>query len=320
MNELTSEFSSTLPPLETWRTPIGVPRAVHPQEEIRRRLRAQGLPPPGRMALHCYLADHGWSVEAWSPALMQKEQDDLGAFLAGHSPLMQQAARQQVPVAIVDVGMASPLPASPWLLTRKVAHGSRSVRLTQALSTEQVQSAMSIGEQHATTAPEEALILCSRGAGDSGIWALWLERCWGMPLAETLHHSLPSEPGLHALATSLLQVASRRHRGCRDLLELLAALGGLELAALVGAVGGAIHAGKVLILDGVGPLLAWHLVKGLWPDAATGHSAVFAANSHQQGPADLLTAQLDLPCLASFHLEHEPGTAGLLMWPWFQSL
>ena len=95
MNELTSEFSSTLPPLETWRTPIGVPRAVHPQEEIRRRLRAQGLLPPGRMALHCYLADHGWSVEAWSPALMQKEQNDLGAFLAGHSPLMQQAARLQ---------------------------------------------------------------------------------------------------------------------------------------------------------------------------------------------------------------------------------
>lgn len=319
MSALTTEFSSILPPVEAWR-PTPLPHTpLHPQDEIRLRWPAGRAARPS-MALHCYVADHGWSVEAWAPGLMRQDKEAFDALLSGQSPLMQQAARQQVPVAIVDVGMACALPVSPWLLTRKVAHGTRSVRLNQALSAEQVQSALAIGEQHATSAPEAVLALCSRGAGDSGIWALWMERCWGMPLAETLHHALPPQPGLHALATTLLQGASRRHRGTQDLLGLLAAFGGLELAALVGAVGGAVHQGKALLLDGMGPLLAWHIAQGLWPDLIRPHAAVFAANSQSDGPADLLMAQLDLPSLATFRLDHEPGTAAMLMWPWFQSL
>ena len=120
-------------PLETWRTPIPACRGPC----IPRRKSAAGCA-QGCLRRDAWRCTATWPITAGPSGVVTRadaeEQDDLGAFLAGHSPLMQQAARRQVPVAIVDVGMASPCRpavAAPTL----VAHGSRSVRLTQALST-----------------------------------------------------------------------------------------------------------------------------------------------------------------------------------------
>ena len=123
---------------------------------------------------------------------------------------------------------------------------------------------MSIGSSTPPRRRKGALILCAGGRR---------QRHLGPVVGAVLGHAAGRDAApFAAFRTGLctrsrrrcFKVASRRHRGCRDLLGCWPP-GRPGLTALVGAVGGAIHAGKVLILDGVGPLLA-----GTWSRPVAG--------------------------------------------------
>ena len=106
------------------------------------------------------------------------------------------------------------------------------------------------------------------------------------------------------------------HEQAREPLEALAALGGFEIAAMVGAVLQAASERRVIVVDGFIATAAVLVAGKLAP--AVVQRCVFAHRSGERGHA-LLLAHLQAEPLLDLGMRLGEGSGGALAWPLLQS-
>jgi nicotinate-nucleotide--dimethylbenzimidazole phosphoribosyltransferase len=204
--------------------------------------------------IYTFAADHGVAAEGVSAFPQTVTAQMVRNMLAGGAAVNVLARHVGAEVLVVDVGVADPLCDAPGLIRRKVRPGTGNIARGPAMSAEEAARAVEVGIELANAAKADNISLL--GAGEMGIANT-------TAASAVMAALLPCEPaevtgkgtGVDdaALARKVqviakaLQVNSAR---LGEPLGALAAVGGLEIAAICGLILGAAACRLPVVVDG----------------------------------------------------------------------
>jgi nicotinate-nucleotide--dimethylbenzimidazole phosphoribosyltransferase len=255
--------------------------------------------------------DHGLAVDG-IPAPQRLTTHDLAQeLLHGHLPLNVLARQSNLPLTVVDAGMAEDLPAQEGLLARKIAHGTRNARMGAAMTLVQAHAAMRAGMELADRLPGNALLCAGVGTGSRESGALVLSRLTDTPVEQLTTLAAHTSPARHKRVHAALRAAQGRHPQAADPMEVLAAFGGHETAVLAGMMllGGSQR--RLLVVDGI-PALAALMVASRLAPAVTDY-AVFCRSQTHIG-LDHALELFRATALLELGMDSTDGTAAALSW------
>lgn len=233
------------------------PRALGRLEEIAARVaRIQGtdLPSVDSKAVLLMAGDHGVVTEGVSPYPQDVTWQMVANFSAGGAAINQIAASVGARVEVYDVGVARDLNDVDGIRHAKIANGTANMALGPAMSREEAAQAVLVGVEAAREAAEQGVRLL--GTGEMGIGnstaAAALTAAFTGAGAEAVvgRGTGLDDAGLARKAEVVRIALDVNDVRSLDALGVLAAVGGLEIAALAGVVIGAAQEQVAVISDG----------------------------------------------------------------------
>lgn len=256
-------------------------------------------------------ADHGLVVEGVVPSPAHETHEIARQLLAGRLPLNVLARLQDMPLTVVDAGIAENLPAHDGLLARKIAHGTRNVRFSAAMSHDQAHAAIKAGMEIADKLPGNAVICAGVGVGAHESAALVLSRLTDTPVRDLLVSGPQMDTDRLAKLLAMAQMAQARHRGVSDPVEVLAAFGGFEMAVLCGVMLVAAGRRMLIMVDGLPALAALMVASRLAPPVTD--YCVFC-RSHPHRGLDQALGLFRASALLELGMDSLDGTGAALAW------
>jgi nicotinate-nucleotide--dimethylbenzimidazole phosphoribosyltransferase len=186
---------------------------------------------------------------------------------------------------VADVGLKGP--RVPGLTDRRVADGSADISVGPALSLKQLRAAIEagyeLGRELATRC--DLIVLGEIGIGNTTVAAALLAGLTGLPPEAVCGRGTGLDAqGLEHKRNTVAAALGANAPDRADPLECLRRLGGLELAALVGAIVAAAASRRPLLLDGfatgVAALAACRLQPALRDYLIAGHRSAEPAHNH----------------------------------------
>lgn len=273
-----------------------------------------------------FAADHGIAGEGVSAFPLEMTHQRVLQMLQGRAPVNALAALHGFDLTVVDAGVASPVdlpgdtPAPVPLVVRKIGHGTRNMVLSPAMSLTQAVAALHAGMDVVRVLPGNVLAVGDVGVGSTSCAALLLSRLCGVPLADACGHDHPEDSDMERrqrpTKLDTLLIAAARHRQAVSPLDALAAMGGFEIAMMVGAMLQAASERRVVLVDGFVASAAALVARGLCP--AVADYLVFGHRSTEPGHR-LLLIHLQTQPLLDLELRVGQGAGALLAWPLLQA-
>jgi nicotinate-nucleotide--dimethylbenzimidazole phosphoribosyltransferase len=277
-------------------------------------------PVPEPAAVAVFAGDHGVHAQGVTPWPQEVTAQMVANFLAGGAVVNAFARRAGATVHVVDVGVAAPLDPAPGLTDRRVAPGTADMTAGPAMTPAQAVAAVEAGIATAgelAAAGARCLVTGDMGIANTTAAAALICAFTGADPALATGRGTGIDDETLARKAGVVTRALARHRpDPADPLAALAAVGGLEHAALAGFVlGGAAHRLPVL-LDGVNAGAAALVAAALAPDAVgyclAGHRS--AEPGHR-----LALDHLGLRPLLELGMRLGEGTGALLALPVLQA-
>jgi len=266
--------------------------------------------------LTLFAADHGLAVEGVGAHARQSTASLVHAALASQLPLAVFARIQGLELSVVDCGMAEQMPPHARLLSRKIAHGTRNSRTGSAMSLDQAHAAIRAGMEIADSMPGNAIACAGVGVASAECAALVLARLTGTHVRELVSAIDHMKQDELVQLLSVLSAAQARHRDLSDAVEVMAALGGFELAMMVGVMlvaGGKRH---LIMADGITAYAALMVAARIAP-AVTDYSVFSRSQGHRS--LDAALAHFGASALLELGLDSTDGTGATLAWPLVRS-
>jgi nicotinate-nucleotide--dimethylbenzimidazole phosphoribosyltransferase len=274
--------------------------------------------PPARPALALFLADHGVVEEGVSAYGSQVTAGMACNVMAGGAAVSVLARKNEVTLVAVDVGIAGDLSAAPReprvpLVSAKVRAGTANLRIAPAMSREEAEAAMAVGGGVADDLEAGGATLV--GVGEIGIG----NTTAGAALVAVFAGADPEVACGRGTGIDEVTLA-RKIQVVKDALALhrpspadpvgaLAAVGGLELAAMTGFMLRAAAHRIPIVLDGflagAAALVARTIDPVVLPYLVASHA------SAERG-ARVALASLGLEPLLSLGMRLGEGTGALL--------
>lgn len=200
------------------------------------------IPEPAAVAI--FAGDHGvhaQGVTAWPQEVTAQM---VANFLGGGAVCNAFAAQVGAEVCVVDVGVATDLPATPGLLPRKVRKGTSDFTTGPALTRDEVLAAVEVGIETArdlVAAGNKALLTGEMGIANTTASAALICVYTGADASEVTGRGTGINDEMHARKVDVVRRALDLHQpDASDPIGVLAAVGGLEHAAMAGfLLGGA---------------------------------------------------------------------------------
>jgi nicotinate-nucleotide--dimethylbenzimidazole phosphoribosyltransferase len=264
-----------------------------------------------------FAADHGLAVEHLSAASDRQSTARLaGQLLASQLPVAVFARIQGLELSVVDCGIAESVAPHARLLARKIAHGSRNAKVTQAMSLEQAHAAIRAGMEIADTLAGNVVACAGIGVGAHESAALVLSRLTGAPLADLLRSGPDMDAPTLAHVLEVLHTAEARHKDVVDPVEVMAAFGGFEMAVMVGVMLVAGSKRHLILVDGV-PACAALMVAARIAPSVTDYCVYCRSHGHQG--LDQALKLFHASALLELGMESTDGTGATLAWPLLHS-
>ncbi|GII55573.1 hypothetical protein Pth03_39620 [Planotetraspora thailandica] len=281
-------------------------------------------PMPEPAALAIFAADHGVHAQGVSPWPQEVTAQMVANFAAGGAVANAFAAQVGASITVVDVGVAADVPAGPGVISRKIAYGTADLSEGPAMTLDQAVDALSAGIEIAgslVAAGNRCLVTGDMGIANTTASAALICVFTGREPASATGRGTGVDDAMYqhkidvvrrAIEANGYEEAVAVPEGPDAALRALAALGGLEHAAIAGFILGAAAARVPVILDGVIAGAAALAAAALAPEAA-GY-CVAGHRSAEPGHAVAL-AHLGLRPLVDLELRLGEGTGGLLAHP-----
>ncbi|MFD0023236.1 nicotinate-nucleotide--dimethylbenzimidazole phosphoribosyltransferase [Streptomyces sp. NPDC058382] len=276
------------------------------------------IPEPAAVAV--FAGDHGvhaQGVTAWPQEVTGQM---VANFLGGGAVCNAFAAQVGAEVCVVDVGVASELPATPGLLPRKVRAGTADFTTGPALTREEVLAAIEVGIETArdlVAAGNKGLLTGEMGIANTTASAALICVYTGMDPAEVTGRGTGINDEMHARKVDVVRRALDLHQpDPADPIGVLAAVGGLEHAAMAGFLLGGASLRTPVILDGVSAGAAALVARAIAPEALA--ACIAGHRSAEPGHVAALN-KLGLRPLVDLDLRLGEGTGALLALPIVQS-
>lgn len=276
------------------------------------------IPEPAAVAI--FAGDHGvhaQGVTAWPQEVTGQM---VANFLGGGAVCNAFANQVGAEVCVIDVGVASELPSTPGLLPRKVRPGTADFTIGQAMTHEEVIAAIEVGIETArdlVAAGNKALLTGEMGIANTTASAALISVYTGVDPTEVTGRGTGINDEMHARKVDVVRRALDLHQpDPADPIGVLAAVGGLEHAALVGLILGAASLRTPVILDGVSTGAAALVARAIAPESLA--ACIAGHRSAEPGHVAALN-KLGLRPLVDLDLRLGEGTGALLALPLVQS-
>jgi nicotinate-nucleotide--dimethylbenzimidazole phosphoribosyltransferase len=224
-------------------------------------------PAPRRPLVAVFAADHGVVVEGVSAYSSSLTAAMVANVMSGGAAIACMARRYGVELALVDVGVAGDLTAVPTrpvvpLVRAKVRAGTANLRERDAMTRDEARRAMAVGQEVATRAIDDGcdlLAVGEIGIGNTTSAAALVCALTGAAPSEIVGSGTGIAEDVRARKLKVVEEALRRDGACGrarararsgDPLDLVASLGGLELAAMSGFMLAAARRRTPIVLDG----------------------------------------------------------------------
>ncbi|MEV4504583.1 nicotinate-nucleotide--dimethylbenzimidazole phosphoribosyltransferase [Streptomyces klenkii] len=276
------------------------------------------IPEPAAVAI--FAGDHGvhaQGVTAWPQEVTSQM---VANFLGGGAVCNAFANQVGAEVCVVDVGVAGELPSTPGLLPRKIRPGTADFTAGPAMTREEAMRALEVGIETArdlVAAGNKALLTGEMGIANTTASAALISVFTGADPAEITGRGTGINDEMHARKIDVVRRALELHQpDPKDPIGVLAAIGGLEHAALVGLILGGASLRTPVILDGVSAGAAALVARAIAPEALA--ACIAGHRSAEPGHVAALT-KLGLRPLVDLDLRLGEGTGALLALPIVQS-
>ncbi|WBB79585.1 nicotinate-nucleotide--dimethylbenzimidazole phosphoribosyltransferase [Micromonospora sp. WMMD882] len=296
------------------------------------------LPEPAAVVI--FAGDHGVHARGVTPWPQEVTAQMIGNFLAGGAVVNAFARQAGATVTVVDVGVATPIPGvdptgvpaaapgaggepasgvgalSSRLVTARVRPGTRDMTVTAALTREEARAAVETGIRVADeliTGGVGILLTGDMGIGNTTPSAALVAAFTGADPAETTGRGTGVDDVTYQRKVDVVRRALRRHTpDPTDPLGVLAAVGGLEHAALAGLILAAAARRTPVLLDGVIAVSAALAAAAFAPESV---GAMVAGHRSAEPGATLALRHLGLDPLIDLGLRLGEGTGALLALP-----
>ncbi|KAA6216716.1 nicotinate-nucleotide--dimethylbenzimidazole phosphoribosyltransferase [Streptomyces filamentosus] len=276
------------------------------------------IPEPAAVAI--FAGDHGVHAQGVTPWPQEVTGQMVANFLGGGAVCNAFANQVGAEVCVVDVGVATELPATPGLLPRKVRAGSGDFTTGLAMTREETAAAIEVGIETArdlVAAGNKALLTGEMGIANTTASAALISVFTGVDPAEVTGRGTGINDETHARKVDVVRRALDLHKpDPQDPIGVLSQIGGLEHAALVGFILGAASLRTPVILDGVSTGAAALVARAIAPESLA--ACIAGHRSAEPGHVAALN-KLGLRPLVDLDLRLGEGTGALLALPLVQS-
>ncbi|MFD0169165.1 nicotinate-nucleotide--dimethylbenzimidazole phosphoribosyltransferase [Streptomyces decoyicus] len=276
------------------------------------------IPEPAAVAI--FAGDHGVHAQGVTPWPQEVTGQMVANFLGGGAVCNAFANQVGAEVCVVDVGVAGELPATSGLLPRKVRPGTADFTAGPAMTQEDVLKAIEVGIDTArdlVAAGNKALLTGEMGIANTTTSAALISVYTGVDPVEVTGRGTGINDETHARKVDVVRRALELHQpDPADPIGVLAAIGGLEHAALVGLILGGASLRTPVILDGVSAGAAALVARAIAPEALA--ACIAGHRSAEPGHVAALN-KLGLRPLVDLDLRLGEGTGALLALPVVQS-
>ncbi len=266
-----------------------------------------------RKAVIVFAGDHGVTVEGVSAYPAEVTAQMVYNFVRGGAGINVLARHVGAEVVVVDVGVAHAFPEMEGLRRCKVRPGTANLALGPAMTREDTEAAMAVGMAMAEELAASGVDVI--GVGEMGIGnttpssAITAAMTGAVPRAVTGRGTgLDDAAWVHKVSV-IERALAVNQPDAEDPLEVLTALGGLEIAALVGAMLGAARRHVPVVLDGFISGAAALIAVGLEPSL---RGYLLASHRSVEPGHGLALDRLGLAPLLEFDLRLGEGTGAAL--------
>ncbi|MDT0487141.1 nicotinate-nucleotide--dimethylbenzimidazole phosphoribosyltransferase [Streptomyces doebereineriae] len=276
------------------------------------------IPEPAAVAI--FAGDHGVHAQGVTPWPQEVTAQMVANFLGGGAVCNAFAAQVGAEVCVVDVGVASELPATPGLLPRKIRAGTSDMTTGPAMTREEAKQAIEVGIETArdlVAAGNKALLTGEMGIANTTASAALISVFTGTDPADVTGRGTGINDETLARKTEVVRRAIDLHQpDPADPIGVLAAIGGFEHAAMVGLLLGGASLRTPVILDGVSAGAAALVARAIAPEVLA--ACIAGHRSAEPGHVAALN-KLGLRPLVDLDLRLGEGTGALLALPLVQS-
>jgi nicotinate-nucleotide--dimethylbenzimidazole phosphoribosyltransferase len=333
LEEKVSELAAEIPPFDedaaeqARRRHLGLakpPGSLGWLEELGARLAgmAGGCPPPvpESPAVVVCAGDHGVLERGVSPWPQAVTAAMVSNFCRGGAAVNAIAKTVGARVSVLDVGVARELERHPLLRVAKVRRGtddlSRGPAMSRVEAARAVMAGAGVAEELVESGGVDLLVIGDMGIGNTTPAACLISAFTGSPPKETTGRGAGIDDETLKLKVNVVEETLKLHApDTEDPLGVLAAIGGLEHAAIVGVIlTGAVY-GVPVVLDGVVSNSAALVARALASHAA---EYVIAGHRSAEPGARIALEHLELQPLLDLEMRLGEGTGGLLAVPLVQ--
>ncbi|MFE0907679.1 nicotinate-nucleotide--dimethylbenzimidazole phosphoribosyltransferase [Streptomyces rochei] len=276
------------------------------------------IPEPAAVAV--FAGDHGVHAQGVTPWPQEVTAQMVANFLGGGAVCNAFASQVGAEVCVVDVGVATDLPATPGLLPRKIRAGTSDMTAGPAMTREEAKQAIEVGIETArdlVAAGNKALLTGEMGIANTTASAALISVFTGADPAEVTGRGTGINDETLARKTEVVRRAIEVHQpDPADPIGVLAAVGGFEHAAMVGLLLGGASLRTPVILDGVSAGAAALVARAIAPEVLA--ACIAGHRSAEPGHVAALN-KLGLRPLVDLDLRLGEGTGALLALPMVQS-
>lgn len=227
-------------------------------------------------------ADHGVALEGVSAYPPEVTPQMVFNILNGGAAINVLARQAGAYVKVVDIGVAYNFQNCPGLLHRKVASGTMNMLKGPAMTRAQAEDAIQIGIDVVQFEIDQGLDLVATGEmgiGNTTSSAAITAVLTGLPVEQVTGRGTGvDEATLQRKIEVIKKAIDLNHPDATDALDVLAKVGGLEIAGLTGVVLGAASRRVPVVVDGfisgVAALVAAELAPAVKPYLILSHQSV----------------------------------------------
>jgi nicotinate-nucleotide--dimethylbenzimidazole phosphoribosyltransferase len=272
------------------------------------------MPAPATVAV--FAGDHGVHAQGVTPWPQEVTAQMVANFVAGGAVVNAFARQAGADVMVVDAGVAIPLHGGPNLLDANIRRGTRDMTVEPALTREEARAAVEVGiavADQLVASGAKCLLTGDMGIANTTPAAALIAVFTGADPATVTGRGTGIDDATLAHKTQVVAAALARHTpDAGDPLGVLAAVGGLEHAALAGFILGAAANRVPVIVDGV---IAASAALAAAAFAPVSVAAMVAGHRSAEPGATVALAHLALEPLLELGMRLGEGSGAVLALP-----
>ncbi len=266
-----------------------------------------------------FAADHGLANEGVSAYPQEVTHQMVLNFLGGGAAINIFCKQNDIHLKVVDAGVNHTFQSHPHLIDAKIGFGTKSALTQSAMDMDDVYRCIENGETLVETQVSKGCTVIGfgeMGIGNTSSASLIMHYLTQHPIEICVGNGTGVNTEQYQHKVEVLKQTINHHGTLTDPYEILSAVGGFEIAQMVGAYLKAAENGLTILVDGFITSAAFALAYNINPQVKA--YAIFSHQSHEKGH-QLLLEYLGVESVLNLGLRLGEGTGSALVLPLIRS-